>query len=344
LKNTEQGTIYFLLDELYSKEKFSVLNFLRAIKNLEVLKYFKICFVRRIKPVGGVKVIYQHCLALRNAGYKSEIIQMGDYVDVFFGFELKTIRIEELGYQLNAHDVVIATEFRPYNGLLFAKAKKVLFAQNWAGFTLFLAAKDRANGFSGLGYQHVVTCSDVIFDKLAENDKSIATIITNGIDLNIFKPAQEIRKRNRVLAFNRKNPEDVGNIKKLLEDSDHEFELVIVDSLTERELVLEYQKADIFIATGYPEGFGLPALEAMACGCVVVGFSGGGGLEYMVNGVNSLIAEDGDTITAANHTMNCLSNQTLKEGLRAKGLQTALNFSLDKMNERIIATYSEICS
>jgi len=37
----------------------------------------------------------------------------------------------------------------------------------------------------------------------------------------------------------------------------------------------------LFMSTGFPEGFGLPPLEAMASGCVPVGFTGFGGWEYM---------------------------------------------------------------
>jgi hypothetical protein len=36
----------------------------------------------------------------------------------------------------------------------------------------------------------------------------------------------------------------------------------------------------IFLSFGYPEGFGLPAAEAMACGCLVIGYHGGGGREF----------------------------------------------------------------
>jgi glycosyltransferase involved in cell wall biosynthesis len=39
--------------------------------------------------------------------------------------------------------------------------------------------------------------------------------------------------------------------------------------------------AHIFLATGFPEGCPLPPLEAMACGCLVVGFPGLGGWDYM---------------------------------------------------------------
>ena len=37
--------------------------------------------------------------------------------------------------------------------------------------------------------------------------------------------------------------------------------------------------AQLFLAFGHPEGFGLPIAEAMAAGCWVVGYSGGGGQE-----------------------------------------------------------------
>jgi glycosyltransferase involved in cell wall biosynthesis len=36
----------------------------------------------------------------------------------------------------------------------------------------------------------------------------------------------------------------------------------------------------IFLSFGYPEGFGLPAAEAMACGCLVIGDHGGTGREF----------------------------------------------------------------
>jgi glycosyltransferase involved in cell wall biosynthesis len=37
----------------------------------------------------------------------------------------------------------------------------------------------------------------------------------------------------------------------------------------------------LFLAAGFPEGCPLPPLEAMACGCVVVGYAGCGGYDYL---------------------------------------------------------------
>ena len=340
--NKKHGTIYFLLDEHHGKDAFTFINFCKSIKHSSALKYLKKCFIRKIKPVGGVKICYQHCLALKNAGYKSDVIKLGHYEDCFFNYDITPIHIDKIGYELETNDIVVATEFRPYNGLKFQNATKVLFAQNWLGFSLFLSKKDQLLGFSGIGYQHIFTCSHFIKNKLTEYDQEIASVITNGIDLNVFKPNIKLRVKNRILAFSRKNHSDLKKIKKLISAQKEKFELVVVDALTETELVHEYQKSDIFLATGYPEGFGLPALEAMACGCAVVGFSGGGGLEYMHHNVNSLIADDGDVDGAAKYTAILFTDLTLKERLRKQGIETSINFSLEKMNNSVVESYLKL--
>jgi glycosyltransferase involved in cell wall biosynthesis len=40
------------------------------------------------------------------------------------------------------------------------------------------------------------------------------------------------------------------------------------------------RESAIFMSFGHPEGFGLPPAEAMAAGCIVVGYHGNGGREF----------------------------------------------------------------
>ena len=49
--------------------------------------------------------------------------------------------------------------------------------------------------------------------------------------------------------------------------------------LSHMEVAARLNGAQLFLAFGHPEGFGLPIAEAMAAGCWVVGYSGGGGQE-----------------------------------------------------------------
>lgn len=50
-------------------------------------------------------------------------------------------------------------------------------------------------------------------------------------------------------------------------------------NLSHAEVAKRLNGARMFLAFGHPEGFGLPIAEAMAAGCWVVGYSGGGGRE-----------------------------------------------------------------
>lgn len=59
-----------------------------------------------------------------------------------------------------------------------------------------------------------------------------------------------------------------------------DFEIIPFINIPQTEVARIYQESLLFLSFGYPEGFGLPAAEAMASGCVVIGFHGGGGREF----------------------------------------------------------------
>ena len=46
------------------------------------------------------------------------------------------------------------------------------------------------------------------------------------------------------------------------------------------EVAQALQEALIFLSCGHPEGFGLPLAEAIACGCLVVGYHGLAGRDF----------------------------------------------------------------
>ena len=54
-----------------------------------------------------------------------------------------------------------------------------------------------------------------------------------------------------------------------------------LDGLSHREVLVALDECSVFMSFGYPEGFGLPLLEAMAAGCLVVGYHGEGGSEVL---------------------------------------------------------------
>ena len=50
--------------------------------------------------------------------------------------------------------------------------------------------------------------------------------------------------------------------------------------MSEREVAHILKESAIFLSFSHAEGFGLPPVEAISCGCLVIGYHGGGGREY----------------------------------------------------------------
>jgi glycosyltransferase involved in cell wall biosynthesis len=81
----------------------------------------------------------------------------------------------------------------------------------------------------------------------------------------------------------------------------------------ERLQALFYQAADIFIIPSLEEAFGQTALEAVACGTLVVGFSVGGIPDIVVNGMNGQLVPVGDVSQLRSAVVNLLNNEQLKQ-------------------------------
>ena len=68
---------------------------------------------------------------------------------------------------------------------------------------------------------------------------------------------------------------------------------VLIDKLPRDEVAMRLSESHIYLSTGHREGLGLPPLEAMAAGCLVVGFAAGGGLDYATS-ANGIWVQDED--------------------------------------------------
>ena len=62
-----------------------------------------------------------------------------------------------------------------------------------------------------------------------------------------------------------------------------------LDGVTQQELATALRSSSIFLHLPYREGFGLPAVEAMASGAYVVGYHGFGGAEFMLPAFSSAV-------------------------------------------------------
>jgi glycosyltransferase involved in cell wall biosynthesis len=108
----------------------------------------------------------------------------------------------------------------------------------------------------------------------------------------------------------------------------------------ETDLPTLYAGADLFILPSFDEGFGLPVLEAMACGTPVI-TSDGGALPEVV-GDAGLIFNLSNPSALSRSINEYLSNSRLSTSLREKGLARAKLFSWQTTAESVWKCLYEI--
>jgi glycosyltransferase involved in cell wall biosynthesis len=96
---------------------------------------------------------------------------------------------------------------------------------------------------------------------------------------------------------------------------------------TREELAELYATCDLFVSASWREGFGLPPLEAMACGAPVVLTDSGGVREYARHGENCLMVPPRDPPALAEAMIRVLTDPALAERLRRNGPPTAARFT-----------------
>ncbi len=88
-----------------------------------------------------------------------------------------------------------------------------------------------------------------------------------------------------------------------------------------------YSNALVFVSQSLGDSFGLPPLEAMACGTAVVLTDTVGAKEYAVNGENSIVVPIKNPACTANAINELLSNKNLRLKLEEKGLKLVKKYN-----------------
>lgn len=110
----------------------------------------------------------------------------------------------------------------------------------------------------------------------------------------------------------------------------------------DQQLILWYQRADVFVFPSRYEGFGLPVLEAMACGCPVISSNASSLPE--VAGDAALLVNPEDVEGLSHMIATVLSDSTIRQGLRSRGLVQAGRFSWDRTAREMLNVYKLVAS
>jgi glycosyltransferase involved in cell wall biosynthesis len=119
-----------------------------------------------------------------------------------------------------------------------------------------------------------------------------------------------------------------------------ERDVRFVGFVPEQEIPLWYNAADLFVYPSEYEGFGLPALEALACGTPVVA-SNRSSLPEVV-GEAGVLVDPTDTGAMADAMQRVLEDERLQSRLSAAGPEQARSFTWRRMAEQTLAVYRAV--
>ena len=111
---------------------------------------------------------------------------------------------------------------------------------------------------------------------------------------------------------------------------------------SDTELADIYRGGEIFIHSSWFEGFGVPPLEAQACGLAVVSTDSGGVREFLRDEYNALIVQPREPKSLAHAVERVIKDGMLRRELAANGLETCVNFTWEQAADRFETALKEL--
>jgi hypothetical protein len=240
---------------------------------------------------GGIKVHYQLAHLEKALGHNAIVAYpLMEEAPSWFPHACQVISWQDAFELAKQHpdDCMVIGREEPSEVLPWPAKHKVCYVQ---GESLMFSPPDAFKG--------VTTWYSSLWNRSSCRARGYADgpVVFPYVDSNEFYPSKEekfVRKPYTVLVQLRKNGKlRWREVEQHLGKAADSFAPIFVPEVPQPEFAEHLRTADILFAHSYPEGFGLPSLEAMYSGTLVVGYAGGGGTDFLRDRANSFLAPDG---------------------------------------------------
>jgi hypothetical protein len=236
-------------------------------------------------PSGGVRKIYRHVDVLNANGIRAAVVhQQRGYRMPWFQNQTAVVFHDDV-WPPRPDEILLAPELLSWQLMVMTPGvRKVVFNQN--AYQVF---NDPTPPISDLvaPYNHPDFLATIV---VSEDSKRYINFgfaqhpvfrLHNSVDPAVFR--YEPHKKRQIAFMPRKKRDDAIQIINLLSFRRqlNEFVVAQIHNVSEEESARILRESQIFLSLCTYEGSPLPPLEAMACGCIVVGYHGRGGAEYV---------------------------------------------------------------
>ncbi len=294
------------------------------------------------EPSGGIRRLYRHVEILHAYGLPAWILHQRRGFKVGWFPTDAPIAYWETDFALRPSDILVIPE--GHTDVIIATAdaacERVIIALNWANIFRRLPI---GQNWRDYGIRHVIAGSQYEREFIRRTMGIESCVLASGTDARLFHTS---RKQLQIAYMPRKNADLFHVIaccfRSMYPQWNH-VPFVPIDRVSHEGVARVLSQSAVFLATSFPEGLARPPLEAMASGCLVVGFAGHGSLEYMTHGETCYRAEDGDLLTAAEYLHLALQQVVSGEAepMIAAARETASRYSLEREEQAVIAFWRQ---
>lgn len=314
---------------------------------------------------GGVKVIAEHVSGLIDRGYHAEVWGLGGEFRSWFPRVIphriyKTT--DDLGVALRSFSGVKVATF-----WVSASWVKTCLLPGERGYYLIQDEDELTYSGSSVGTSYKlglthITESESVTRLIEEKYKTPCINVGIGYDPTIYYPLPFVREQFRVLTPRRTTSAGPGTLKgwDIAEKTMQKLgklrggvSLVTfgvekpgpfpwlpnlhVQRPSDAKLRELYGQSGVFLSTSRHEGFGLPMLEAMACGCPVVCTDAKGNMEFCRDGETALVRNDPESLAVAIDRV--MSDRELARNLSVNGIAEASRYRWPAVIDRLVRVF-----
>ncbi|MGO9416856.1 MAG: glycosyltransferase family 4 protein [Syntrophobacteraceae bacterium] len=255
-----------------------------------------------------------------------------------YPYRFESIDIQSMLKEIEREDILIANPSFSYHMFgLRCNCKKIMYIQHFNTF-------DVIDGF----FDHYVCVSSIVSQFVRKIYNIRAEVIPAFIQLDLIPFWEDWDKRpERGILAAGKHYFDLlllhfgAEVRRKHPELRYEL-FTLPSNIPHPEVVAHMARYRYFLVLSPLEGFGLMPLEAMACGCTVMGFDGCGGADYMRDGINCATTWYPDFEGLIDRVADTLGNPAKADALAKQGSLDAMRYNQRAFDQRWVDFFTKV--
>ncbi|MDO8533110.1 MAG: glycosyltransferase family 4 protein [Dehalococcoidia bacterium] len=274
---------------------------------------------------GGNKIVFEVADGLTDHGYSITILTPTGHPPAWMNVKTPFGSWDHWRKRITDDDIAIMTWDYDADYLMDIRGYKGYYVQHFMHFI---------EDIFKLPLDFFVSESSYIQKHTLETYGVRSHLIMPGIAHTVFQPYPDVpRIGNRVMTLGWggwKGTEDVEKAIELVRAQGQPVDFTSVHDLSSEEMARAYCSSAVYVSGSWYEGFGLPLLEAMACGCPVATTDSKGIDDFAIDGETCLKVPPRDPEAMAAAVLHLLRDPGLRRRLAANGLAMAQRFGWER--------------